>query len=73
MQAHSCMASDKRRDTPAYWEARLQRMRLGMETGHVDWISYGHEVTKLDTDGRKTFAPIAGEIEDVSEWPLSLM
>lgn len=66
------MASDKRRSNPAYWEARLQRMGLGMESGHVDWISYGHVITDLDFDGRTTYQA-AGEREEVHEWPQSLM
>lgn len=65
------MATDKRRDSGKYWEERLQRMGLGMESGHVDWISYGHVITELDFDGRKTY-PSTVEGEEVSEWPLSL-
>lgn len=72
MQAHKCMATDKRRDTVSYWEARLQRMGLGMESGHVDWITYGHVVSDLDFDGQKTY-PLTGEREVVTDWPLSLM
>ncbi len=67
------MASDKRRDTARYWEARLERMNLDMGRGHVNWIDYGHDITKLDTDGRRSYESTAGEQEDVREWPQSLL
>jgi len=41
--------------SPEYWEARLKTMHLTMTAGREDWLSYGHEVSKLDTDGRNTF------------------
>lgn len=66
------MASDKRRQSLEYWETRLKRMDLDMGRGHVNWIDYGHDIKKLDTDGRKTYS-IAGEHEECSEWPLSLL
>ena len=66
------MATDKRRDTQTYWEARLKRMNLDMETGRDSWLSYGHDVAKLDTDGRKTYTVPTGEVEDNQEWPISL-
>jgi hypothetical protein len=59
----------------AYWESRLKRMNLSMERGHdPHWLSYGHDVTALDFDGRDTFAfvPPAGERLDMEEWPISL-
>jgi hypothetical protein len=65
------MASDKRRDTQAYWEARLKRMGLDAERGRPSWLSYGHDVTFLDTDGRKTYH-LAGETQRENEWPISL-
>jgi hypothetical protein len=65
------MATDKRRDTAQYWEARLKRMGLTVERAGPDWLIYGHDVSKLDTDGRKTFVPITGETEEL-EWPMSL-
>jgi hypothetical protein len=67
------MASDKRRDTPAYWDARLKRMNLDADRGRPSWLSYGHQVTELDTDGRKTYNVKAGESLELVEWPLSLM
>lgn len=73
MQAPRVMATDKRRDTGAYWEARLQRMGLGMETGHLDWISYGHVVSDLDFDGRTTYPSTGERSEIATEWPLSLL
>jgi len=75
------MANDKRRDTREYWEARLKRMGLSMSAGEgvawqdgkpVRWLSYGHTVTDLDFDGRNTYTPTAGEIEERQEWPISL-
>lgn len=67
------MTTDKRRDTAAYWEARLQRMDLDMGRGHVNWIDYGHDITQLDTDGRKTYESTDGERTEIAEWPQSLM
>lgn len=66
------MATDKRRDTKAYWEARLKRMDLDAERGRPSWLQYGHDVHKLDTDGRTTYAVTAEDIEDRQEWPISL-
>lgn len=65
-----CMASDKRRDSAEYWESRLVRMGLSAEAGRHTWLAYGHTVTGLDVDGRKTYS--AGEIEGQQEWPISL-
>jgi hypothetical protein len=64
------MASDKKRDSPAYWEARLKRMGLCMNAGYnPNWLSYGHSVTELDTDGRKTFTvDESRESKGLSEW-----
>jgi hypothetical protein len=63
------MASDKRRDTPAYWEARLQRMGLGMESAHVDWITYGFSVNERDQLDKHTVnAYHAGEKAQRDEW-----
>lgn len=67
------MATDKRRDTAAYWDDRLKRMDLGEDRGRPSWLSYGHEVSKLDTDGRKTFVTADGESQDLTEWPQSLL
>lgn len=67
------MATDKRRDTAQYWEARLKRMGLDADKGRPSWLQYGHEITKLDTDGRKTYESADGEREAVDEWPQSLM
>lgn len=65
---------DKRRASPAYWETRLKRMNLDADRGRPSWLSFGHDVKDLDTDGRKTFVPTDGEREAVNgEWPLSLM
>lgn len=67
------MASDKRRTSPEYWEARLKRMNLEVDRGRPSWLDYGHEVSKLDTDGRKTFeGEKAGESLEYGEWPISL-
>lgn len=49
------MASDKKRQTPQYWEVRLHRMGLGMDEGTPHWLSYGHRVSDLDFDGNKTY------------------
>src|SRR6202049_3098795 len=65
------MATDKRRDSLEYWNARLTRMGLGHEAGSHRWLRYGHRVSELDCDGVKTYtAP--EEIEDRNEWPISL-
>lgn len=67
------MASDKRRDSPEYWEARLKRMGLDADRGRPTWLSYGHSVTDLDTDGRKLY-PVTDLKTDLSEgfeWPVS--
>lgn len=59
----------------AEWEARLKRMNLSMERGHDShWLTYGHDVTALDFDGRDTYAfvPPTGERLDTEEWPISL-
>lgn len=66
------MATDKRRNSAQYWEDRLKRMDLDADRGRPSWLSYGHEVAKLDTDGRKTYVSTAGD-EDFTEWPLSLL
>lgn len=78
------MASDKRRDTAAYWEDRLVRMGLSMEAGQavvrdeaqpggfLRWLEYGHEVSDLDFDGRNAYRT-NGERSDDVEWPQSLM
>ena len=66
------MATDKRRDSASYWEARLKRMNLDADRGRPSWLSYGHEVTELDTDGRMTYAN-SGESLENEEWPISLM
>lgn len=71
--AHYRMATDKRRDTPQYWEARLKRMDLDADRGRPSWLSFGHEVTKLDTDGRKTYVADDAERMEVNEWPQSLL
>lgn len=64
MQAHMCKAKkakrrggDKRRDSQAYWEQRLRACGLGMEAGHIDWITYGHTFGDrgLDWDGEKVY------------------
>jgi hypothetical protein len=68
--AYFCMASDKRRDNAAYWEARLKRMGLDADRGRPSWLSYGYTVHECDFDGRKTYT--AGEIEELNEWPISL-
>lgn len=67
------MASDKRRQSPEYWEARLKRMNLEMGRGHVNWIDYGHDIKHLDTDGRRTYVSVTGEREDLAEWPISML
>lgn len=44
------MASDKRRDTPEYWEARLKRMGLTIDAGEgVAWLT-PKERRKLGTE-----------------------
>lgn len=67
---------DRRRESPAYWDARLKRMGLTMDAGYnPNWLSYGHEVLDLDFDGRRVYSgeKTIGErlIED--EWPVSLL
>lgn len=57
----------------AYWDTKLALYGLTEDAGRKDWISYGHEVTQLDTDGRKTYKPTAGESLEHEEWPISLM
>lgn len=57
------VATDKRRNTKAYWNARLKRMGLEMDRGRPSWLVYGHDVTKLDTDGRKTYNLQPGRME----------
>lgn len=64
------VATDKKRDTREYWDARLTRMGLSMEAGRHDWLAFGHRVSDLDFDGRKTYP--TGETEEVIEWPISL-
>lgn len=66
------MASDKRRDTQEYWDARLARMNLGTERGRPTWLDYGYRVNDLDFDGVRTYST-ANEIEDRQEWPISLL
>lgn len=66
------MATDKRRDTEEYWEARLTRMGLSVESGRHDWLAFGHIVSDLDFDGRKTYTQ-DGESQELTEWPLSLL
>jgi hypothetical protein len=64
---------NKRRDTSAYWEARLKRMGLTVDAGRAEWISYGHDTARMDFDGRHVFVPaISGESLELDEWPLSL-
>ena len=60
------VATDKRRNSAEYWEARLHRMGLGMDVGLPKWLSYGHVVSDLDFDGRAIFE---GESKDAHEWP----
>lgn len=67
------MASDKRRDTQQYWDARLKRMGMDVEVGTPHWLFYGHDVTKLDTDGRKLYVPTDGGRTEENEWPQSLL
>lgn len=69
----NCMATDKRRDSQKYWEARLTRMGFSVEAGRHDWLSFGHVATDLDFDGRKTYtAAQTGESSELTEWPVSL-
>lgn len=63
---------DKRRDSPAYWERRLEAMGLGMGAGHREWLDYGHEVGDMDFDGIQTFKKPSGESLELGEWPVSL-
>jgi hypothetical protein len=63
---------DKRRDTAAYWEARLKRMGLTVDAGRANWIDYGHSVLKLDYDGRIAYVADPGESLERGEWPISL-
>jgi len=71
VKAH-IVRGDKRRDSLQYWEKRLQRMGLGMEAGHVDWIEYGHLVNELDYDGKTAFRPRTERVRECDEWPVSL-
>ena len=54
------------------WEARLERMGLGMEVGTSighQKITYGHRVKDLDFDGRIASVPKTGESLEQDEWP----
>ena len=75
--------SDKRRDSPEYWEARLARMGLSMHAGIPErWnpeeeeaerlLVYGHNVLELDFDGRNS-VPVPPSDEELAEWPRSLV
>ena len=67
---HKC----KERNTQAYWEARLKRMGLGLDSGHNrSVITYGHMVKDLDWDGKITYRPPTGEGLANEEWPISLL
>lgn len=65
------MATDKRRDSQEYWEARLSRMNLGAQRGRPTWLDYGYTVTDRDFDGVKTYTTVS-DVEENQEWPVSL-
>jgi len=44
------------KDSPEYWERLLARNQLSMSRGTPDWLVFGHKVTDLDYDGKKTYA-----------------
>jgi len=65
------MASDKRRESQQYWEARLKRMNLDIDRGRLKWLCYEHITGPLpDFDGKRTYT--AQDVEDLNEWPISL-
>lgn len=51
-----------------YWDWRLAVMHLSINAGRdTDFLDYGHDVQRLDYDGRNTYeykAPTTAELED---------